>query len=142
MALIELPKDKRSFVSDDARQFKHICTELYESQKPTKSRSYDEIVSMVLTSEYKHLMSDATFEDIGFIYDFTRERTRQMESNIVNKLRNPDAVRNRKLWFYVKHNHVLSLTLGKEKPGTPINLLGRMLPKFTKKINDFEHRES
>jgi hypothetical protein len=142
MALIELPKDKRSFVSNDAKQFKHICVELYEAQKPTNSRSYDEVVSLVLTSEYKHLMSEATLEDIGFIYDFTRERIRQMESTIVNKLRNPDGKLNRKLWFYVKRNHILSLTLGKDRPGTPINLLGKMIPKFAKPVNDFEHRVS
>lgn len=73
-------------VSDDVIVFKSICMDLYDAQ--ISDKSYDEIVNMVLRTPYGHIArSDTlTLNEIGYIFDITRERVRQIESSAKKRL--------------------------------------------------------
>lgn len=78
-------------VSDDVVVFKQICIDLYHAQVGDKS--YDEIVNMVLRTEYGNIArSDTlTLNEIGYIFDITRERVRQVELSAKKRLKTPKA---------------------------------------------------
>ena len=73
-------------VSDDVIVFKSICMDLYDAQ--ISDKSYDEIVNMVLETPYGDIArSDTlTLNEIGYIFDITRERVRQIESSAKKRL--------------------------------------------------------
>lgn len=75
-----------SSVSDDVIVFKSICMDLYYAQIGDKS--YDEIVNMVLQTPYGDIArSDTlTLNEIGYIFDITRERVRQIETSAKKRL--------------------------------------------------------
>ena len=68
-----------SSISDDVIVFKSICMDLFYAQIDNKP--YDEIVNMVLRTEYGNIArSDTiTLNEIAYIFDITRERVRQIE---------------------------------------------------------------
>ena len=73
-------------VSDDVIVFKSICMDLYDAQ--ISDKSYDEIVNMVLETPYGDIArSDTlTLNEIGYIFDITRERVRQIEASAKKRL--------------------------------------------------------
>lgn len=75
-----------SSISDDVIIFKTICMDLYNAQIGDKS--YDEIVNMVLRTPYGDVArSDTiTLNEIGYIFDITRERVRQIETSAKKRL--------------------------------------------------------
>lgn len=73
-------------VSNDVIVFKSICIDLFDAQIGDKS--YDEIVNMVLDTKYGDIArSDTlTLNEIGYIFDITRERVRQVELSAKKRL--------------------------------------------------------
>ena len=124
-------------VSHEAMMFKEICTDMYDA---STGFTFEEVVSKVMQTKYRYLMEEATLEDIGYIFDLTRERVRQIEDTCIGKLRFPDSNINKALYFYTKQNPSLNIIVGKDRPGTPLNREGKPSSVITK-ITDFEHTE-
>ena len=78
-------------INEDVVIFKSICTDLFNAQVDNKS--YEAIVNMVLDTKYGNFAkSDTlTLNEIGYIFDITRERVRQLELSAKKKLINPGS---------------------------------------------------
>ena len=69
--------------TDSAWIFKEIALKLYYAQDIKPMKSYDEIVCMLLDTEYGELVREASLDAIGIVFNLTRERVRQIGDSIV-----------------------------------------------------------
>jgi hypothetical protein len=72
-------------VSNEVKLFKEVADGLFSEQGGDNKKTRDEIICMMLDTEYGHLVSDSTLEEVAYIYGITRERVRQLQDNAIGK---------------------------------------------------------
>ncbi len=126
--------------------FKNICMEMYESSslceftnsgKVIYGQGYGKVILMVLKTKHRYLlnMNGLTLEEVGFLFETSRERIRQMEEDIlgtkparkeskkkskVGKLRTPSVIgefetSKDKIEFMQELKDTMRIMFGKEK---------------------------
>lgn len=83
-------------INENVVIFKAICEDLYSSSHIAKrmgrEKGYVRVVSLVMETKYGLNITECTLEEIGYVYGFTRERTRQIEMQALKKTKVPSIV--------------------------------------------------
>lgn len=75
---------------ESAQIFADIARDFLIKQLPEEGcepKSYDEIVNMLLDTEYGSLVSNVSLECIGIVFGVTREGIRQTQNTAIKKLK-------------------------------------------------------
>lgn len=104
-------------IGESVIAFKDIAKDLHSKNNHL---SFDTVVNALLNSKYGHMVSEISLEEIGYIFDTTRQAIQLNEASGIKKLINPTLIinkesvinlKNKQFRDFVENNEAIKIQL-------------------------------